>query len=123
MNHIPWLTLLIVIPAGAAILLQVVPRRLTAAVQGLTIFATLATAVIVALLLIWMPGNKATGGPLPLHFQESHAWLPAINATYHLGIDGVSAWLIALNAGVFLLGALAISRKTTAISERGMTPS
>jgi NADH-quinone oxidoreductase subunit M len=113
MNHIPWLTLLIVIPAGAAILLQLVPRRLTAVVKGLTIFATLAGAVIVTLLLLWMPGNKATNGPLPLHFQETHAWLPALNATYHLGIDGISAWLLALNAGVFLLGALAISRKTT----------
>jgi NADH-quinone oxidoreductase subunit M len=113
MNHIPWLTLLIVIPAGAAILLQLVPRRYTAAVKGLTILATLAGAVIVTLLLIWMPGNKASGGPLPLHFQETHAWLPAINASYHLGIDGISAWLLALNAGVFLLGALAISRKAT----------
>ena len=113
MNHIPWLTLLIVIPAGAAILLQLVPRRYNAAVKAVTILATLAGAVIVALLLIWMPGNKASGGPLPLHFQETHAWLPAINATYHLGIDGISAWLLALNAGVFLLGALAISRKST----------
>jgi len=113
MNHIPWLTLLIVIPAGAAILLQLVPRRLTMAVKAITLAATAAGAVIVGLLLAWMPGNKASGGPLPLHFEETHAWLPAINASYHLGIDGVSAWLLALNAGVFLLGALAISRKST----------
>ena len=113
MNHIPWLTLLIVIPAGAAILLQLVPRRLTMAVKTVTIGATAAGAVIVGLLLAWMPGNKASGGPLPLHFAETHAWLPAINASYHLGIDGVSAWLLALNAGVFLLGALAVSRKST----------
>ena len=113
MNHIPWLTLLIVIPAGAAILLQLVPRRLTMAVKAITIGATAAGAVIVGLLLAWMPGNKASGGPLPLHFAETHAWLPAINASYHLGIDGVSAWLLALNAGVFLLGALAVSRKST----------
>jgi NADH-quinone oxidoreductase subunit M len=112
-THVPWLTLLIVIPAGAAILLQLVPRRLTAVVQGLTIAATAAGAIIVGLLLAWMPGNKASGGPLPLHFAETHTWLPAINTSYHLGIDGVSAWLLALNAGVFLLGALAISRKST----------
>jgi NADH-quinone oxidoreductase subunit M len=113
MNHIPWLTLLIVIPAGAAILLQMVPRRDTAAIKVVTVGATAAGAVIVGLLLAWMPGNKASTGPLPLHFEETHAWLPAINATYHLGIDGVSAWLLALNAGVFLLGALAVSRKST----------
>jgi len=113
MNHIPWLTLLIVIPGGAAILLQLVPRRMTGVVKGVTVATTLAGAVIVTLLLLWMPGNKATNGPLPLHFQETHAWLPTISATYHLGIDGISAWLLALNAGVFLLGALAISRKTT----------
>jgi NADH-quinone oxidoreductase subunit M len=113
MNHIPWLTLLIVIPAGAAIVLQLIPRRLTAAVKGFTVASTLVSAVIVTLLLLWLPGNKATAGPLPLHFEETHAWLPALNATYHVGIDGVSAWLLALNAGVFLLGALAISRKST----------
>jgi NADH-quinone oxidoreductase subunit M len=113
MTHIPWLTLLIVIPAGAAILLQVMPRRLTAMIKGFTVVATAASAVIVGLLLAWMPGNKASTGPIPLHFEETHAWLPAINASYHLGIDGVSGWLLALNAGVFLLGALAISRKST----------
>ena len=108
MNHIPWLTLLIVIPAGAAILLQLIPRRLTGPIKGFTILATLAVAVIVTLLLIWMPGNKASTGPLPLHFEETHAWLPAINATYHLGIDGISAWLLALNAVIWhnwLIGA------------------
>ncbi|MEA2637692.1 MAG: NADH-quinone oxidoreductase subunit [Chloroflexota bacterium] len=112
-THIPWLTLLIVIPAGAAILLQLVPRRLTAVVKATTVVATAVGAIIVGLLLAWMPGNKASGGALPLHFAETHSWLPAINASYHLGIDGVSAWLLALNAGVFLLGALAISRKST----------
>jgi NADH-quinone oxidoreductase subunit M len=112
-THIPWLTLLIVIPAGAAILLQLVPRRLTAVVKGVTLLATATGAVIVGLLLAWMPGNKASTGPIPLHFEETHAWLPAINASYHLGIDGVSGWLLALDAGVFLLGALAVSRKST----------
>src|ERR1039457_7505346 len=91
MNHIPWLTLLIVIPAGSAILLHSAPRRLTAVVKGVTIFATLAGAVIVTLLLLWLPGNKATGGPLPLHFQAAPAWVAAVPSTYSLGIYRLSA--------------------------------
>ena len=113
-THIPWLTLLIVIPAGAAILLQLVPRRLTAVVKGVTLLATAAGAVIVGLLLAWMPGNKASTGPIPLHFEETHAWLPAINASYHLGIDGVSGWLLALNVWI---AAAATRRLVSGVSE------
>jgi len=48
-----------------------------------------------------------------MHLQEQASWITSIGATYHLGIDGVSAWILALNAGVFLLGALVVSRRHT----------
>ena len=60
-----------------------------------------------------MATGPATGGPLPMHDVETASWIPAIGASYHLGVDGVSAWILALNAGVFLLGALVVPRLST----------
>ncbi|TMB90181.1 MAG: NADH-quinone oxidoreductase subunit M [Chloroflexi bacterium] len=109
----PWLTLILVIPAGAAILLQLVPRRMTGAVKGITVVATTAVAVLVGLVVAWMPGRAGSGAPLTMFFQEQHDWIPAIGAGYHVGVDGLSATLLALNAGVFLIGSLVVSRKAT----------
>ncbi len=111
--NVPWLTLIIVIPAGAAILLQVTPRTQTAAVKGITVLATTAVAVIVGALLYNLQGSTAGSGALSLHYQEQRDWIPGIGASYHVGLDGLSGWLLALNAGVFLLGALAVSRRAT----------
>jgi NADH-quinone oxidoreductase subunit M len=116
MTNIPWLTLVLAIPLAASLLLQLVPRAATSALKGLTVGATLLTAVVVWVLVAQMSGSPVSHlspGPLAFHYEEVHSWVPAIGATYHLGLDGISAWILALNAGVFLLGALLISRRRT----------
>jgi NADH-quinone oxidoreductase subunit M len=112
-NHVPWLTILLFIPLGAAILLQLVPRESRTAIKALTIGATAAAAVLVGVLVASIPHTTGSGAPLTLYYQEQLHWIPAISASYHVGIDGMSAWLLVLNAGVFLLGALAVSARST----------
>ncbi len=111
--NIPWLTVVLLAPLGAAILLQLIPRTAASALKALTVVATLATAVLVWVLVARMNSTPLSPGPLGFHYQETHTWIPAIGASYHLGIDGISAWILALNAGVFLLGALVVSRTRT----------
>jgi len=126
MNHVPWLTLVLMVPLGAALLLQVVPRSQTHAIKAITLLATLAVAGIVAGVLVGFTHNPdpatspaaVLGGgtrnsPITFQFQEQHDWIPAIGASYHLGVDALSGWLLALDAGVFLLGALVVSRRET----------
>jgi len=124
MNHVPWLTLVIATPLGAAILLQLVPRQAAGMLKTVTVVGTLATGAIVAGLLVSFtqhpgPGpsvptlNGTRTGPLTFQFDERADWISQIGASYHLGLDGVSAWLLALDATVFLLGAVVISVKTT----------
>jgi NADH-quinone oxidoreductase subunit M len=111
--NIPWLTVVLALPIGASILVLVMPRGATSAVKGLTVLATLATAVIVGVLVANINNTATSPGPIGFHYSEVHSWIPAIGATYHLGLDGVSAWFLALNAGAFLLAAVVISRRDT----------
>lgn len=110
--NVPWLTLLIVIPLGAAILLQAVPRRMDVAIKGVTLLATVAVACIAGGLVAGIPHAAVDGTqPLTLYFQEQRDWVPAIGASYHLGLDGVSGWVLVLSSGLFLIAALAVTRR------------
>ncbi|HEX6538344.1 MAG TPA: hypothetical protein VF155_04100, partial [Candidatus Dormibacteraeota bacterium] len=63
--NVPWLTLVIVIPVGGALLLQLVPSRMTAAIRGLTVLTAAVVASIAGGLLFNMP-HAATVGTQPL---------------------------------------------------------
>ncbi len=110
---IPWMTVVLVMPLGAALLLQLIPRTATGLLKAFTVGATLATAILVWVLVAAMGGTRVSPGPLGFHYEEAHSWIPAIGAAYHVGIDGISAWILALNAGVFLLGSVVVSRRGT----------
>ncbi|MFN2451800.1 MAG: NuoM family protein, partial [Candidatus Dormibacteria bacterium] len=112
-NGVPWLTLVLFIPAVMALVLQPFPRRAALAIKGLTIATTLVVAGLVAAVLAGFDGSSGGAGTLPMQFQERHDWLPAIGTSYHLGIDGLSGWLLALNAGLFLIAALWVSHRST----------
>ena len=112
MSRVPWLTLMIVLPVGGAVLLQLVPPRMTNAIRGVTVFFAAAVTCIAGGLLVNLPHIAASGTqPLSLAFQEQRDWIPAIGASYHLGLDGLSGWLLMLNSGLFLIAALAVSRQ------------
>ncbi|HSP10139.1 MAG TPA: proton-conducting transporter membrane subunit, partial [Candidatus Dormibacteraeota bacterium] len=111
--NIPWLTVVLAMPLGGCLVLQLIPRTATTALKAFTIAATLATAVVVWSLVAAMNGTVVSPGPLGFHYEEAHTWIPAIVSTYHLGLDGISAWILALNAGLFLLGAVLVSRRST----------
>lgn len=112
MSRVPWLTLMIVLPVGGAMLLLLVPPRMTSAIRGVTLFVATAVTCIAGGLLVNLPHFAASGTqPLSLAFQEQRDWIPAIGASYHLGLDGLSGWLLVLNSGLFLIAALAVSRR------------
>lgn len=112
MSGVPWLTLMIVLPVGGAMLLQLVPARMTSAIRGVTVFFATAVTCIAAGLLVNLPHLLPSGTePLSLAYQENRDWIHAIGASYHLGLDGLSGWLLMLNAGLFLVAALAVSRR------------
>ena len=123
MSNIPWLTLLLVMPVGGAILLQLIPRTSPDATKWFTVLITLIEGAVVAGLIISFTHNPVghdivlpqgkQPAPLTFQFEEQHDWIPKIGASYHLGLDGVSAWLIGLDAFVFFLGAVVVTSRAT----------
>ena len=104
----PLLGLLVLVPLVAAAAVALTPANWGALRGPLALIASAATAAIAAFLVIDF--DRAEGG---LQFTESLDWAPAAGLAWRAGIDGISLWLIALTAGLFLLAVVA-----AAFSER-----
>ncbi len=102
-NAFPFLTVLVLLPAGAALVTALVPdgiderlRRLAVHVLGLgASLATLALAVTVA--ARYRAGN---GG---FRLVTDHIWAPQLGISWHLGVDGISLFLVLMAAVLFPL--------------------
>ena len=67
--------------------------------------ALLASLAIFALSLrVYAGFDNAEAG---MQFVEYTQWIPSINSNYHLGIDGISLWLVLLNTFITVLVVLA----------------
>jgi NADH-quinone oxidoreductase subunit M len=63
--------------------------------EGTVRFVALAVSLVefAATLYLWLAFNA---GSADYQFVERHAWLPQFGITYHLGVDGISLFLIVL---------------------------
>ena len=84
------LTLLIALPLAGAVLLALVPR---AAVTAQKVIALAVATLTFAASLLLLGGFRSVPG---MQFEEAHAWLPAYGISYHVGVDGLSLWLVIL---------------------------
>jgi NADH-quinone oxidoreductase subunit M len=94
------LTLITLVPTAGAIVVAFLPRR----GRAIPVFALLVTLVTFVLSL-----------HLPAHFdysqhgfqfQENRSWISSPAIRYHLGIDGLSLWLVLLTTFLGPIGAL-----------------
>jgi NADH-quinone oxidoreductase subunit M len=83
------LSALIFVPLLAALIVMLVPHK---AAKWVALILSLAPLKYTALALYFF--NPVQPG---LQFIESHPWLPSLNITYALGMDGLSLPLLALN--------------------------
>jgi NADH-quinone oxidoreductase subunit M len=97
------LNFIIFLPAVGAILIMLVPRiseSLSRLIAALSSGMTMALAVI--LFVIFDRSQDAIG---VLQYETQLSWIKAINANYHIGVDGISLPLVVLTA---ILGFLAV---------------
>lgn len=102
------LSAIVWVPTVGAIVLLFFPARTDAQRDRIRSFTLSVTAVVVGLaVLMWYGFRDQTG---TYAFEETRAWLPAINSSYHLGIDGVSMPLLLASTVLFLFAVLSTTR-------------
>ena len=110
MTHFAWLSWLIFFPLLGAIVAVLFPASADKAVKRW------ATAVAVAELLFSLPlWWRLVPGQAGFQFEEVRNWLPGLGATYHLGVDGISALLVLLTT---IITALAVIASYTSVDKR-----
>ena len=92
------LSLIVFLPLAAALVLLAVPALTDAAVRWSWVAVTAAEVGLVA--AVWL--RYDTPPPNTLAFDEQVPWIPGVNSSYHVGIDGLSLPLIAMTTVIFL---------------------
>ncbi len=101
MNSLPLLSIILLCPlAGVLLLLAVPPER-----EALARRISLAVSLVATFFSVYMFAmyDDALGG---FQFDEQYEWMPWMNSSYHVAVDGVGAILVLLNAIVMLTGVI-----------------
>ncbi len=107
------LTILLLVPVVGAVVLigySLVPARKEQNYKWIALVFTLLTFALSLLLLRGNP-NSSQG----FSFEENVSWIGSIGARYHLGVDGMSVWLVLLTT---LLVPIAILSSWRAITRQ-----
>jgi NADH-quinone oxidoreductase subunit M len=98
-DHI--LTLMTFVPAAGAFVVALLPRK-GRIIQWWTLFVSVVTFA----LTLHLPAHFAYGHA-GFQFVENYSWIGSPAIRYHLGVDGLSVWLIVLAGFLSIVGVLA----------------
>jgi NADH-quinone oxidoreductase subunit M len=106
----PWLTLIIFFPLVGAAALAFFPATAVRTIRRWATFVAVAE-VAITLPLWWqyVPGGSGW------QFVENKPWIPALGASWHVGVDGISVLLVLLTT---VITALAVIGSYTSIDRR-----
>jgi len=102
------LTIIWLLPLIGAALIAGMPPRLAKFWGVVVALATLALAITMATL--FAPGSHG------FQFSEALPWIPPLRIFYRLGVDGISVWLVVLNAFLTVIAILATPISTRHVS-------
>lgn len=92
------LSLIVFLPLAAAALLVAVPQIGDGAARWL--WVSVAAAEVALTLVLW--AGYESPPPNALAFEERVPWIPGVNSSYHVGVDGLSLPLVIMTAVIFL---------------------
>lgn len=103
LDHI--LTLILFTPTVAALILLFIPGRNPKVFR----WGALAASVLVFIfsILLWFNFNPSPDSTAPFQFSQQVSWFSAINASYHVGVDGISLVMVLLTTLITPLAILA----------------
>jgi len=99
----PYLSTIVFLPAVGLVIIALLPKPQQKTVKLTALIFTLASfALSIAVFYLFDRSNGSIG---QIQFEEKLSWIPAINAFYHVGVDGLSLPLVIL---MTFLGVLAV---------------
>ncbi len=84
------LTLVTFLPAAGAVLLMLLPRK-----DNILKWAALTISVLTLIVSLHLPAHFVSGQP-GFQFAFDTQWISSPNIHYHMGVDGISLWLVLL---------------------------
>ena len=102
------LSLIVFLPLAAAVVLAALPRFGDAMARWA--WVGVAAADLALVVVVWLQYESPEVGQMA--FEEQAEWIPGVNSSYHLGVDGLSLPLIAMTAVIFLACAVYALRET-----------
>jgi NADH-quinone oxidoreductase subunit M len=94
----PILTALVLVPAGGAVLVAVLPNRRPEFIK----LAALLVSVLAGALSVWAMSSFDTGDA-GFQFISKHPWIEPWGISWNVGIDGISLFLVVLTGVLFPL--------------------
>ena len=98
MTTLPILSLLLIVPLAAALVTAFLPKNNARLIKG---WAFVAVAVEFALSLYLLANFVPNTSQM--QFVEFVPWIPQIGISYHVGVDGLSFWLVMLTPFLMLI--------------------
>jgi len=90
-SHVPLLTVTLFLPLAGALIVGALPSESLRLIRATALVSTVVTFLVS--LAIVARFNPSVAGP---QLVDQARWIPQIGASYHLGVDGISLWLIVL---------------------------
>ncbi len=102
-STLPWLSLAIFVPIVAGILVLIMGSDERADfTRKLALFGSVISLLVTLPVYFGFDGSTAQ-----MQFVEKTPWIDAFSATYHLGVDGISMWLVLLTSFITVIVVLA----------------
>ena len=98
----PWVTIIILIPAIGSLLMFLMPKRDAAAAEGAAAGFALATLGLVAFTFTRLDRDDGA-----LQLIDHRTWIDSLGLAWDVGVDGISIWLMGLTALLFVLAIFA----------------
>ena len=114
LEELPLLTLLIVLPLVGAVVVWALPSRLRARSRAVAVAVTLLEVALAVTTLAAFDVDAAATHQL----AETYPWIPAIGASYAVGVDGVGLLLVLLSVLLTTLVVVASRRDEAGTADR-----
>ena len=92
----PYLTAAIVLPAVMGIVVALIPKGRADVVRLVGLLGTVGTAALGIVIAVEFDSSEAG-----YQMVSKHEWIKSFGISWHLGIDGISLWMVVLTAILF----------------------